>query len=248
MSKPRIGLVAMSATSSTRGTPLAAVNRAYVDAVVAEGGLPILLPIQDPTDAADAVAAVDGMVLCGGGDVSPAEYGEAGGPGIDGVDKERDEQILNVSAGGTLVRDVPAATGMAHRDTERSHQVVHDVWIEPDSLLAELCANVCIGVNTLHHQAVERLGQGLRPVAWAEDATIEAIESTTEWPAIGVQWHPELLVGHGSDDLARPHRALFSWIVSAAQARRMHFVLGEAVEQAPARLSTMATIGSRQAS
>lgn len=242
MSKPRIGLAALSATNSANSTLVAAVNRAYVDAVASAGGLPYLLPVQDCADAADVLAGVDGLLLCGGVDIDPSQYGAAGGPDIGEIDPQRDvwelalarcaraarlpllgvcrgEQLLNVSAGGTLVRDVPTATGMNHRDTERSHQVVHDIWVEPDSLVAEVCESVHIGVNTLHHQAVERLGAGLRAVAWASDSTIEAVESTGDWLAIGVQWHPELLVGL---DEGSAHRALFSWLVACAHGRRLH--------------------------
>jgi putative glutamine amidotransferase len=249
MSKPLVGLAAMAATNASNNTPVAAVNRAYVDAVIAAGGLPILLPIQSSADAADAVATIDALLLCGGVDVDPAAYGAPEGPDIGGVDQERDSwelalvaaardaglpvlgvcrgaQILNVSAGGTLVRDVPTSTGMNHRDVARDHDVAHEVWIEPDSLLAEVCESVSVGANTLHHQAVAQPGDGFRPVAWAPDSTVEAIESITDWQVIGVQWHPELLVDHPADQAGRPHLALFSWLVSCAQARRMRIVPG----------------------
>jgi putative glutamine amidotransferase len=272
MSKPRIGLAALSAINRTNDTPVAAVNRVYVDAVVAAGGLPILLPVQVPADAVDAVASVDGVLLCGGVDIGPVEYGALAGSDIQEVDQERDgwelalaeaaraagvpllgvcrgAQILNVSAGGTLVRDISTVTGMNHRDGSGGGQVAHDVWMEPDSLVARVCERTSIGVNTLHHQAVERPGTGLRPVAWAPDATVEAIESVTEWQALGVQWHPELLVDHPREDVGRPHRALFSWLVSAAQARRMHVVHGEpAGGLLDERRLALADVEQRQAS
>jgi putative glutamine amidotransferase len=253
MSKPRIGLAALAATNRVNDTAVAAVNRAYVDAVIAVGGLPILLPIQDPADALDAVSCVDGLLLCGGVDVDPEAYGAPAGTDICQCDQQRDcwelaltraarqtgtpvlgvcrgAQILNVSMGGTLVRDVPTATGMNHRDTDRSHQVAHLICIEPGSLLAGMGHLLESGVNTLHHQAVDRPGDSLRPVAWGPDATIEAIESSSEWSAIGVQWHPELLIDHPEHVVALAHRSLFAWLIAAAQAGRLH-----AVDPAPVR-------------
>jgi putative glutamine amidotransferase len=249
MSKPLIGLAAMAASNADGNTRVAAVNRAYVDAVIVAGGLPVMLPIQSCADAVDAVASLDALVLCGGVDIDPAAYGAPEGPDIGGVDQERDAwelallaaarhdglpvlgvcrgaQILNVSAGGTLVRDVPTATGMNHREAARHRDEIHRVSIEPDSMLAQVCDARSFGVNTLHHQAVDHVGQGMRAVAWAPDSTIEAVESTTDWFAMGVQWHPELLIDEPGDLAARPHLALFSWLVSSAQARRMRIVPG----------------------
>ena len=232
-------VIGLAATAVTNGSiPAAGVNRSYIDAVMAAGGLPVLLPIGQRADAADAVAAVDGLLLCGGGDVDPGMYGAAAGPEVYGVDQARDRwelalataarhagvpvfgicrgaQILNVAAGGTLVDDVPTATGMNHRDLPRDHEFVHEVIMTSGSLLATICGSTRMGVNTLHHQAISEVGRGLQAVAWAPDGTVEAVEPTGGWSAIGVQWHPELLGDHPAQ------RALFSWLMSAAQAHRL---------------------------
>jgi putative glutamine amidotransferase len=168
-------------------------------------------------------------VLSGGGDVDPARYGQRAVPEVYGVDQERDEweialacaaldrampvlaicrgaQVLNVACGGTLVQDLASVTPTSHRDAERSRELVHHVAVEPDSRLHHVLQVDAIGVNTLHHQAVDDVGHGLRVVARDDEGTIEAIETIDDRPVLGVQWHPELLFAHAV------HRQLFLWI------------------------------------
>jgi putative glutamine amidotransferase len=228
----RIGVSTAPGHNGTR--PADVVNRAYVDAVVRVGALPLAIPVLDPGLADAALDAVDGLVLSGGGDVDPRRYGQLPVPEIYGVDERRDEwelslvraalgrgvpvlavcrgaQVLNVAFGGTLVQDLASITDDEHRATDLRDRVVHPVDIEPFSKLAEVVGAGRIGANTLHHQAVCEVGSGLRAVAWAHDGTIEAIESDDARSVLGVQWHPELLVHR------TPHRRLFEWVVTEAR-------------------------------
>ena len=231
--KPRIALTTTPATVEDR--PVEQVNQSYVDAVVRAGGIPFVLPVMDPDDADPALLAVDGLLLTGGGDVDPARYGAAPVPEVYGLDPGRDAfeialvlaavraglpvlgicrgaQVLNVALGGTLLQHIPAVTGRDHCLRDRAYEIVHGVAVTPGSVLEAVAGPGEIPVNSLHHQAVDTLGAGLRAVAWAEDGIVEGVESDGLGRLLGVQWHPELLTGPGH---AR-HEGLFAWLVSEA--------------------------------
>jgi len=230
----RIGIVA--AQAELNHLPVHAVNRVYVSAVRAAGGLPFVVPTLDPSDASAVVTEIDGLVLSGGGDLDPATYGGTRGPDLIGVDAARDRwelalvaaaeelgvpvlgvcrglQTLNVAAGGSLVSHLPDFTEQAHRVTERDREPVHSVAAVEGSLLHGLTGPSC-GVNSLHHQAADRVGAGLRAVGFAPDGVIEALEDTRWGRTLGVQWHPELLSGQAEQV------ALWTWLVDAAGAWR----------------------------
>jgi putative glutamine amidotransferase len=116
-------------------------------------------------------------------------------------------QVLNVALGGTLVQHLPDVTTQAHLLAEQRGVPVHEVEIADDSLLRKLAGVRRLEVNRIHHQAVERPAPGLRPVAWAGDRTIEALELSGR-PVLGIQWRPENLL----DDPRQ--RAL--WLVAGA--------------------------------
>jgi putative glutamine amidotransferase len=228
--KPLIGLSPTPATHENR--LIEHVNRSYVDAVLRAGGIPLMLPVLDPADAAEVLGTLDGLILTGGDDVDPLRYGAAAVAEVRGVDAGRDAfelalvaaaaaagipvlgvcrgtQILNVAMGGTLVQHLPDVTDQPHCVRDRFAEPVHEVGIQAASRLAGIVGIDRLPVNSLHHQAVDALGAGLRAVAWAEDGVVEAIESI--WPRmLGVQWHPELFPCHpGHDDL-------FRWLVAEA--------------------------------
>jgi len=194
------------------------VPAAYVDAVRAAGGLPVLLPPGDarPAELLDAVA---GLVLCGGGDIDPLRFGATGHEAVYATCEERDAfeldlaaealarrtptlaicrgmQILNVALGGALHVHLPDVVGdsVAHR-VSRERFTYHPVRLAGGSELAALLGGERVRVASWHHQAVERLGTGLEPVAWADDGTIEAVELAGRPELRAVQWHPELQYG-----------------------------------------------------
>jgi putative glutamine amidotransferase len=126
----------------------------------------------------------------------------------------RGEQALNIVRGGTLVQHIPAlhpeGAAIVHRQRIPGDQPSHDVHIDPASRLAATIDARELGVNSFHHQAIDRLGRGLTAVAWADDGTVEAVEDRSHPFLIGVQWHAELLV-HRREELS-----LFTAFVEAA--------------------------------
>jgi putative glutamine amidotransferase len=126
----------------------------------------------------------------------------------------RGEQALNIVRGGTLVQHLPALHpedgAVAHRQRIPGDQASHGIHIDPASRLAATIDASELGVNSFHHQAIDRLGRGLTAVAWAEDGTIEAIEDRSHPFLVGVQWHAELLI-HRREELS-----LFTAFVEAA--------------------------------
>ncbi|MCL4684127.1 gamma-glutamyl-gamma-aminobutyrate hydrolase family protein [Myxococcota bacterium] len=212
------------------------VPAAYVDAVRLAGGLSVLLPPGDahPDEILDAI---DGLLLCGGGDIDPAQFeGHSGHEAQYATCRERDGfelalvrgslerrmpllaicrglQVLNVLQGGDLHVHLPDVVGerVVHRLSQDRH-TLHPVRLEPASRLAAVLGAADVEVASWHHQAVARLGDGLRAVAWAEDGTIEAVELLGHPEVLSVQWHPELQVA----DADSPHRRLFRELTARA--------------------------------
>jgi gamma-glutamyl-gamma-aminobutyrate hydrolase PuuD len=165
-----------------------------------------------------------GLLLMGGTDVNPARYGQVAVPETDEPDDRRDEvelalidealekdlpilaicrgiQILNVYHGGTLIQHLPPAAG---HDPEKpaASAIAHDVLIEPNTLMAAVAETRCWGVNSRHHQAIDRVGEKLRPSAHAaNDSVIEALERPDKRFVLAVQWHPEDQIKHYPDQL-----------------------------------------------
>lgn len=210
------------------------LSSTYTKALVAVGATPVLLPSVDVSHAETVLAAVDGLVITGGGDIDPGAYGADNTDSSD-IDRARDLwelglvaaarrlgvpllgvcrgcQVLNVGLGGTLRQHVWGSD--AHPpllDETRSRLVTGHHEIAMEGLLVDIYRRDTRLVNSLHHQAVDRVGDGLVVVATASDGGIEAVATTDGWPALGVQWHPE------RHDLA-DEMPLFEWITE--QARR----------------------------
>jgi putative glutamine amidotransferase len=210
----------------------------YVDAVRVAGGVPIVLPpVEGETAGLEVVA---GLILPGGGDVDPSHYGGDPHDANYGISQERDRfelalaraaiarrsmpllcvcrgmQLLNVALGGDLIAHIPDqfGTSVVHR-APQLRAVPHDVRVDPESRLGRVLGETEFAVQSVHHQAVGRLGDGLRAVAWAEDGVVEAVESDRHAFLIGVQWHPEL------DALSNPRpMRLFEELVACADGYR----------------------------
>ena len=153
----------------------------------------------------------DALVLCGGGDVNPAYYGEGMNGSYD-FDEKRDtsefelvnayiemkkpllgicrgHQLINVALGGSLIQHLP--TFETHSDQHGDGDLVHEVQNLQNGFLYNLYGQEKMYVNSAHHQAVKELGKGLKAVQFScHDNTVEAIEHES-LPIIGVQWHPE---------------------------------------------------------
>ncbi len=186
-----------------------------------------------PTDGLDGMCGVlDGLVLVGGGDLVPDSYGQPADPRTTGTSEARDSlelelvrraldlgvpvlavcrgmQVLNVALGGDLVQHLPDRTGSTAHLTALGTFSPIMVSTEPGSRVRSLCGERT-EVRCHHHQAVDRLGRGLRPTAYSEDGVVEATELEGEAFVVGVQWHPE-----------EPGDArLFEGLVKAARGRR----------------------------
>jgi putative glutamine amidotransferase len=209
----------------------------YVQAVCRAGASVVLLPpagAQDPTIWLDDL---DALILAGGGDIEPTQYGGRSHPSMYMTDAGRDEtefallhaavtaalptlcicrgvQILNVALGGSLVGHLPDEVGLslAHRTPPR-RPAMHEILIETPSLLANTVGPEALWSASWHHQAVEGLADGLNVNARAADGTIEGLELDAQrhpW-MLGVQWHPELTAAEDTRQ-----QALFSGLVDAA--------------------------------
>lgn len=207
----------------------ALVPLSYVRAIDRAGGRALVVPpAEDGLD--ETLAALDGVIFSGGGDLDPTLYGAQPHPETDtpraardaaelrmlkaALDRDmpvlaicRGSQVLNVARGGDLVQHLPEVVGHdEHRHTPGAF-ADHDVNVAQDSRLAAVLGDRA-PVKSHHHQAYGRIGQGLREVAWAEDGVVEGLEDPEKRFALGVLWHPE----EGED------AALFEALV--AEARR----------------------------
>ena len=209
----------------------------YLRALARAGAAPVVMPPLDPEMVPSLLAGVAGVCLSGGPDVDPSSYGAERrpktGPSEPAVDRFeiavvheaerrgmpllaicRGAQVLNVARGGDLYQDLPEEVGMVvdHRRDETGDPVIwHEVVVEPDTLLARSLGTERLDVNSFHHQAPHRLGDGLVGVARAHDSVVEGLEDPTAPFEVGVQWHPEAITG-------RPEQAaLLAAFVDAAR-------------------------------
>lgn len=206
-------------TEVVRGLSRVRVNEAYTNALAAVGLVPAVLPPVDPELAVAALTGAAGLVLTGGEDVAPDQFGEAAHPATGTPHVERDAcelalareafvqriptfaicrgtQVLNVALGGTLVQDIASQrpTATQHDQSTRRTERVHDVAIDAGSMLSEIVGATAIATNSSHHQAVDRLAPVLKVVARDPDGIVEALEPLDPaWWLIAVQWHPEEL-------------------------------------------------------
>ncbi len=230
--KPIIGITveckSLPEDARTRGS--FSLNWNYAQAISEAGGVPIVIP---PTADPEAVAPLlDGWLIPGGNDIDAREFGEANHAMVELQDPARFAlekallaqidpnlpvfgicygcQFLNVARGGTLEQHLPDRVG----DDRHTGGTLADYCLEGDSRLAEIVGASAMKGKSYHHQAVARLGQGLRTSAAHTDGTIEAIEANDRPWMIGVQWHPERTL----EDPAT--QRLFRAFVEAAAAYR----------------------------
>jgi len=221
---PPLIAVTTSISLASDGRPdRATLNGAYLRAVQSAGGAPIMLATQfEQASVVALMAAAQGLVLTGGGDVLPALYEQETHPSTSGISVDRDRmeiealgialerglpvlaicrgmQVLNVAMGGSLLQDLPSLrpSDLNHAQTSGGayarDAVTHAVRVEAASCLATVLGAAELRTNSMHHQALDRPGKGVVPVAWASDGVIEGVEMPGEHWVFGVQWHPEEL-------------------------------------------------------
>lgn len=225
--KPLIGI-----TSKVEWHDLSARNEEYhlcasfyAKAIARAGGAPLHLG-PAAANPREYLQLCDGFVLSGGRDVNPCMYHQESWYPHLCDDLERDAfeielidrafkshkpmlaicrgmQILNVAMGGSLIQEIDCHA-IEHKQSYASNRTSHTVHVDEASALCAAIGNVSIDVNSFHHQAIGRLGEGLRAVGRAPDGTIEAVEGTGESGLLGVQWHPECLC-----DNFQEHAAIF---------------------------------------
>ena len=193
----------------------------YADAVVRAGGLPLVLPYSDDPACVEAyLDRISGLVVTGGAfDIPPEAYGDTAREGLGELKPGRTAfetallkgalarnlpvlgvcggmQLLNVVLGGTLFQDIgrEVAGAKEHAQAHDRTQPQHPVDVKDGTLLAEAVGRGQLMVNSTHHQAVRTCAPGAVVSALAPDGVVEAIESTTHAFALGVQWHPELML------------------------------------------------------
>jgi putative glutamine amidotransferase len=200
----------------------------YFKALVAAGALPgEIQMIMPPGNGLPSSGDFDGLLLAGGEDVDPELYGERVKFGSVKTNRARDDfelallekmlraripilgicrgvQLINVRFGGTLYQDLNSETAIErdHKQQGDRSATTHSITVtEPGSALQSSFTGIC-RVNSLHHQAIKRLGRGLKVTAHSEDELYEAVELAEEYPYfLAVQWHPEEMVSEHPEQL-----------------------------------------------
>lgn len=239
--EPVIGITADSTFVNNRSYPEPhKVNfspRNISKAVSMAGGIPIILPVNEPDIARKYADIVDGLILAGGADVSPALYGEDARTTIKATYPKRDEaevaiaekfidnrkpilgicrglQLLNVIFGGTLYQDLSEnlEVSVKHIQETASNHPIHVVEVKTDSYISSFLSDK-LYVNSFHHQIIRDLGKELRVSASSSDGVIEAIETVNDKRSVvAIQWHPENLYYKEKD-----HFALFENLILRAK-------------------------------
>ena len=222
MSKmPIIGIsssIIVDNSGSFAGYMRAYVNKDYVDAVIRAGGVPLIIPFSvDKEVIISQAQLIDGLILSGGHDINPYNYGQEPSQKIGETFPERDTyemilleeskkrnipilgicrgfQLINVAAGGTLYQDLSLIPGniLKHNQVSNPTLKTHKIEIKENSFISSIFGKETM-VNSFHHQAIDKVANDFIVVARASDGVVEAIEHKTYKFLVAVQWHPEML-------------------------------------------------------
>ncbi|MED1202395.1 gamma-glutamyl-gamma-aminobutyrate hydrolase family protein [Heyndrickxia acidicola] len=195
----------------------------YPQAVIQNGGVPVILPIGIDENVRQIAETIDGLLLSGGGDIDPAFFGEEPIQGLGEISPGRDSlelqlvkemleidkpvlaicrgiQVLNVAAGGDMYQDIFSQASnpiLQHKQKAARTHLSHSVNVVEQSILACVAGQTHFKVNSFHHQAIRKVPKPFIVTAWSSDGIIEAIESKEHKFVLGVQWHPENLAVNG---------------------------------------------------
>ena len=218
MQKPLIGITA-GHSKNKFGLPIIHLLRTYVDATIAAGGVPVIIPSElSATDWKILYTKLDGVIFSGGADMDPKTFNGEEHPTVSNVDHERDAleiaiakqvvddekpflaicrgfQVLNVALGGTLYTHICDQFGNeiqhdSNRELSRDY-LAHEVKVDEDTRLAEILGEPILKVNSWHHQGVKEIAPILEVTAHSPDGLVEGMEIPAHPYAIAVQWHPE---------------------------------------------------------
>lgn len=238
--RPIIGIsssVIVDEAGSFAGYKRAYVNKDYVDAVIRAGGVPLIIPFSTDKEVIISQAQlIDGLILSGGHDISPYNYGQEPSQKIGETFPERDTyeiilleeskkrnipilgicrgfQLINVAAGGTLYQDLSLIPGniLKHNQVSNPTLKTHKVEIKENSFISSIFGKETM-VNSFHHQVIDKVANDFIVVAKASDGVVEAIEHKTYKFLVAVQWHPEMLAVN-----CEKARELFSKFVEEAK-------------------------------
>jgi putative glutamine amidotransferase len=253
MSLPRIAVSGV--VRSWDGADRTGVNAAYVQALLAAGGVPLILsPLMGASLSGRALDGVDGLLLTGGEDIEPSWYGAQPSPLLSPPSRDRDLfelalfavarqrelpilgicrgiQLINVALGGTLFQDLPSERPgtVNHRPDGARDARSHRVRLQRGSRAADALGGASVTVNSSHHQAIRDLAPHLIATGWSDDDLAEAAESPVGAPwLLAVQWHPEEMHADGR----APDRGLFAALVREA-GRTRNGLVGERGKEDP---------------
>ena len=219
----------------------AAVPRSYVNAVLLNGGIPVVVPLMyDDNELIALLNSLDGVIFTGGEDFDPSYYNERPIPQMGTVNAPRDRfdikllnlaaergvpilgicrgvQLINIAFGGSLYQDLPAQyhdTSIRHRQRQTNTEASHAVVVEENTVFLDIVKDRMLMVNSSHHQAVKDVARGFRVAGKSPDNVVEVIEKIDDnnW-ILGVQFHPEMRV---NNDIAM--RRIFQCFIEEAGA------------------------------
>ena len=219
--KPLIGIFA-----DVDDDRMSGIKFPYVSAIENSGGVPVLIPYVEKDETMDALLSLcHGFLFSGGLDIDPIHYGEERKSTCGEVRKYRDDlelrafkkvfasqkpilgicrgaQVINIALGGTLYQDIPTEipSELSHRQTAPQFSPSHSVRVLADTPLGALTQKERMIANSFHHQAVKGLGEGLVPMAYADDGVVEAFYMPSHPYLRAYQWHPERLRATDADN------------------------------------------------
>lgn len=230
MKKPIIGITsAYEIEDGLRNYHRTTVSIDYTKSVIKAGGIPIILPVTDDIESIKGqLELIDGLILAGGSDINPFLYNEDFKEGMGLISPERDKgellvleeflktkkpilgicrglQLLNVYFGGSLFQDLRYAGKdiLKHSQDFYPELATHSInIIDKDNFLYEIYGDK-VNVNSFHHQAINKLGNGLTVIATANDGIIEAIQHKGHRFLYGVQWHPEMMCARENKEMEK---------------------------------------------
>lgn len=220
MAYPLIGVTTYQGKNE-QDLPIVSLLRAYVDALVQAGAVPVLIPSNLAAGTCRTLCGqLDGILFSGGGDIAFDGSGSEPNPRVVDMDIERDSielslldtivhdkkpflgicrglQVINVGLGGTLYTHIPNQIPEAlkhdyYPDFPRTY-LAHKVKVESGTYLENILGETDLYVNSLHHQGAKIIPSALKPAAYAPDGLVEAVEMPNHPFGIAVQWHPEWL-------------------------------------------------------